>query len=101
VILGFAQEYGLPLLIVLCNNQHYASQTRNVLRYYPDGDAVRENNFVGNVIQPTPDYLKVAEAYGGTGERVQKSDALRPALQRGVDTVASGQTFLLDVIVNP
>jgi acetolactate synthase I/II/III large subunit len=99
--LGFAQEYGLPLLIVLCNNEQYASQTWNVLKYYPDGEAVREGNFVGNIIAPTPDYVKVAEAYGGAGERVQKSDALQQALRRAVDTVASGQTFMLDVIVNP
>jgi acetolactate synthase-1/2/3 large subunit len=99
--LGFAQEYGVPLLIVLCNNGQYASQTRNLLRYHPDSAAVREQNFVGNVIQPTPDYVKQAEAYGGTGERVQKSDELRPALQRALEAVTSGQTFLLDVIVNP
>ena len=35
------------------------------------------------------------------GERVQKSDELRPALQRALEAVTSGQTFLLDVIVNP
>jgi acetolactate synthase I/II/III large subunit len=99
--LGFAQEYGVPLLIVLCNNRAYASQIFNVLKYYPDGAAVREDNFVGNVIQPTPDYVKQAEAYGGAGERVQKSDELRPALQRALEAVSSGQTFLLDVIVNP
>jgi acetolactate synthase I/II/III large subunit len=99
--LGFAQEYGVPLLIVLCNNRQYASQTWNVLRYYPDSDAVSEGNFVGDVIQPTPDYVRVAEAYGGAGDRVEKSDALQPALQRGLDAVASGQTFLLDVVVNP
>jgi acetolactate synthase I/II/III large subunit len=99
--LGFAQEYGVPLLIVLCNNRAYASQTWNVLKYYPDGAAVHEQNFVGNVIQPTPDYVKQAEAYGGTGERVQKSDELRPALQHALEAVISGQTFLLDVIVNP
>ena len=99
--LGFAQEYGVPLLIVLCNNQQYASQTWNVLKYYPESEAVREDNFVGDVIPPTADYVKVAEAFGGAGERVQKSDALQPALRRAVDTVASGQTFLLDVIVNP
>src|SRR5262249_11919520 len=60
--LGFAQEYELPLLIVLCNNKQYASQTWNVLRYYPHSDAVRDGNFVGNVIAPTPDYVKVSEA---------------------------------------
>ena len=99
--LGFAQEYRLPLLIVLCNNEEYASQTWNILRYFPDSDAVRERNFVGDVIAPTPAYVKVVEAYGGTGERVQKSDELAPALARALQTVASGRTFLLDVIVKP
>ncbi len=99
--LGFAQEYGIPLLIVLCDNQSYESQTWNVLRYYPDSDAVRDGNFVGNVIAPTPDYVKVAQAYGGEGERVEKSDMLASALRRGLDAVASGKTFLVDVIVRP
>jgi acetolactate synthase I/II/III large subunit len=99
--LGFAQEYSVPQLIVLCNNRQYASQTWNVLKYYPDSPAVRDDNFVGNVIQPTPDYVKFAEAFGGAGERVQKSDKLRPALRRALEAVASGKTFLLDVIVSP
>ena len=99
--LGFAQEYGVPLLIVLCNNRQYASQTRNLLRYYPEGAAVRGGNSVGNVIQPTPDYVKQAEAYGGAGERVQKFSELRPALQHALEVVGSGRTFMLDVIVNP
>ncbi|MEV0947477.1 thiamine pyrophosphate-dependent enzyme [Rhodococcus sp. NPDC049939] len=99
--LGFAQEYELPLLIVLCNNQQYASQTKNMLKYYPDSAAVREGNFVGNVIEPTPEYVKVAEAFGGTGERVETVGALRPALQRALDTTRSGRTFVLDVIVKP
>ena len=99
--LGFAQEYGVPLLIALCNNRQYASQTRNLLKYYPQGAAVRDGNSVGNVIQPTPDYVKQAEAYGGAGERVQKFSELRPALQHALEVVGSGRTFMLDVIVNP
>ena len=99
--LGFAQEYGVPLLIVLCNNRQYGSQTWNLAKYYPDSPAIREQNFVGNVIEPTPDYVKQAEAYGGAGERVQKSGELHSALERALEAVASGRTFLLDVIVNP
>ena len=99
--LGFAQEYRIPLLIVICNNQQYASQTWNVLKYFPEGAAVRQGNFVGNVIQPTPDYVKVAEAYGGAGERVQTIESLKAALARALDAIASGQTFLLDVITVP
>jgi len=99
--LGFAQEYGLPLLIVLCNNEQYASQIWNILRYYPESVAVREHNFVGDVIAPTPDYGKVVEAYGGAGERVRRLEDLVPALQRALATVSSGRTFLLDVLVKP
>jgi acetolactate synthase-1/2/3 large subunit len=99
--LGFAQEYGLPLLIVLCNNEEYASQTWNVLRYFPDSEAVREHNFVGDVIAPRPDYVKLTEAYGGRGERVETTATLGPALERGLQAVASGRTFLLDVRVKP
>src|SRR5262249_47556644 len=39
--LGFAQEYGLPLLIVVCDNGGYMSQTWNVHKYFADGAAVR------------------------------------------------------------
>jgi acetolactate synthase I/II/III large subunit len=99
--LGFSQEYGVPLLIVVCNNRQYASQTRNLLKYHPESAAVRDQNFVGNVIEPTPDYVKQAEAYGGAGERVQRSDELNAALRRALEAVASGRTFLLDAIVNP
>ncbi|MBB5167611.1 thiamine pyrophosphate-dependent acetolactate synthase large subunit-like protein [Mycobacterium sp. AZCC_0083] len=99
--LGFSQEYGVPLLIVLCNNRQYASQTWNVLKYFPDGAAVTTQNIAGDLIEPAPDYVKQAEAYGGRGQRVQTLSELTPALQRAVDVVASGRTFLLDVAVNP
>jgi len=97
--LGFSQEYGVPLLVVLCNNRQYASQTWNVLRYYPNGAAVRTGNFVGNKIEPMPNYVKTVEAYGGAGERVQSIEALEPAIRKGLEVVATGQTFLLDTVL--
>ena len=97
--LGFAQEYGAPLLIVLCNNRQYASQTWNILRYYPDGAAVRTDNFVGNKIDPLPDYVKTVEAYGGIGERIRKVEGLEPAIRKGLDTIGNGHTFLLDAVL--
>jgi len=97
--LGFSQEYGVPLLLVLCNNRQYASQTWNVLRYYPDGAAVRTGNFVGNKIEPMPDYVKTVEAYGGAGERVQSIAALEPAIRRGLEVIGEGRTFLLDTVL--
>lgn len=97
--LGFAQEYGVPLFIVLCNNRQYASQTWNVLRYFPEGAAASSGNFVGNKIEPTPNYVKIVEAYGGAGERVWEVAALETAICRGLEAVGNGQTFLLDAIL--
>ena len=99
--LGFAQEYGVPILIVLCNNRRYASQTWNVHKYFPDGAAVRSGELTGDVIAPTPDYSKLVEAYGGTGERVTASDTLPDAIGRALAALAAGRCALLDVVVEP
>src|SRR5262249_24214992 len=47
--LGFAQQNGLPILIVVCDNRGYASQTWNVFKYFGQGAAVRSGQFIGNV----------------------------------------------------
>jgi acetolactate synthase I/II/III large subunit len=99
--LGFAQQNGLPILIVVCDNRGYTSQTWNVYKYFGDGAAVRSGQFFGNVIDPTPDYAKLAEAYGGTGERVEKTADLESAIERSLAALASGRTALLDVFVTP
>jgi acetolactate synthase-1/2/3 large subunit len=99
--LGFAQEHRAPILIVVCDNRGYTSQTWNVYKYFADGAAVRSGQFFGNVITPTPDYVKLAEAYGGTGERVQNIAAIEPAIERALAALAAGRTALLDVFVAP
>ena len=53
------------------------------------------------MIAPTPDYAKLAEAYGGVGERVEKSADLDSAIDRALAALASGKTALLDVFVTP
>jgi thiamine pyrophosphate-dependent acetolactate synthase large subunit-like protein len=98
---GFAQEHGVPILIVVCDNRQYFSQTWNVHKYFPEGAAVRTGQFIGNVISPTPEYAKLAEAYGGAGERVTKPAELDSAIQRALGTLAAGRSALLDVFVEP
>jgi len=60
---------------------------------------VRTGNFVGNKIEPMPDYVKTVEAYGGAGERVQSIAALEPAIRRGLEVIGEGRTFLLDTVL--
>jgi acetolactate synthase-1/2/3 large subunit len=99
--LGFSQQYRAPLLIVVCNNAGYQSQRWNVFKYFGTGAAVRTGQFFGSDLDPMPDYARVAEAYGATGERVVKTADLEPAIERALATVASGRTALLDVLVAP
>jgi acetolactate synthase-1/2/3 large subunit len=98
---GLAQQYGIPILIVVCDNRGFESQTWNVRRYFPEGAAVRTGNWVGQPITPTPDYAKLAEAYGGYGERVRTPDELAPALERALNAVRAGRLALLDVFTYP
>jgi acetolactate synthase-1/2/3 large subunit len=96
-----AQQYGIPLLVIVCNNHGFESQKWNVLHYFPDGAAVRTRNWGGQPITPTPQYSKLAEAYGGYGERVQTPDEIAPALARALRAVREGRLALLDVFTYP
>lgn len=98
---GFAQEHGLPILAVVCDNRGYVSQTWNVHKYFPDGAAARTGQYFGNMITPTPDYAKLVEAYGGIGERVTEPAALDAAIARALAALAAGRSALLDVFVEP
>jgi acetolactate synthase-1/2/3 large subunit len=83
----------------VCDNRGYTSQTWNVHKYFADGAAVRTGRFFGDVLAPTPDYVKLAEAYGGVGERVENAAALEPAIGRALAALAAGRSALLDVFL--
>lgn len=81
---GAAQELALPMLVLLFDNAGYLSQKTDVVTYYPEGAAVKTGKFAGTAITPRPDYAKLAEAYGGYGEKVLRAADLPAALQRGL-----------------
>jgi len=99
--LGFAQEFGMPFLILLFNNHGYLSQKAGLPKYYPEGWATRTRNFVGTSITPAPDYATIARAFDGYGERVEEPGEVRPALERGLKEVAGGRVALIDVWLEP
>ena len=98
--LGFWQEYRLPTLTVLFNNQGYLSMKRGVQQLYPQGWAVKTNTFYGAAITPRPDYAAIAHAFGGYGETVEEPGKIRPALQRALEAVRGGQAALVDVVLD-
>jgi acetolactate synthase-1/2/3 large subunit len=98
---GAAQEHGLPILVVLFDNAGYRSQKGDVETYFPGGAAVQTGCFAGTSIAPRPDYALLARAYGGTGEKVERPADVRPALERGLQAVASGRLALVQMVLPP
>lgn len=98
--LGLAQEYCLPFLIIIFNNQGYAAMKQHS-RFYPEGWSVRSGDFYGVYVRPRPDYAKVAEAFGGYGETVEDPSEVKTALHRALEEVGNGRTGLLDVVLKP
>ncbi len=87
-------------MIVLCNNQGYESQKLDVCKFFPDGAAVRNDDFYGEVIEPTPDYWELAEVWGGYGERVTGPAQLDAAIDRCLDAIHRKSFALLDVLTS-
>src|SRR5262245_5114444 len=82
---GASQELELPITVVLFDNAGYLSQKNDVVNHYPQGWAVRSGRFAGTAITPRPEYAKLAEAYGGYGEKVTSAREVAAALQRGLE----------------
>ncbi len=98
---GAAQEHRLPIMVVLFDNAGYLSQKGDVATYYPRGAAVQTGRFAGTSIAPQPDYVMLARAFGGTGERIERPADVRPALQRGLEALARGQLALVHLVLEP
>jgi len=97
---GASQELGLPLLVVLFDNAGYLSQKNDVKTYYPAGEAVRSGRFAGTGITPRPEYAKLAEAYGGYGEKVERPQDLPAALDRGLVQQQRGRLALIHMVLS-
>ena len=82
---GASQELDLPIMVVLFDNAGYLSQKTDVVTYYPQGSAVQTGRFAGTAITPRPEYAKLAEAYGGCGEKVTSPRDVAAALERGLE----------------
>lgn len=98
--LGLAQEYSLPIIVVVFNNQRYLSMERGLLRYYPDGAAKKTGVHFGGPILPNPDYRLYADIYGGYGVRVTNPKDIQPAVARALEHGAAGRLAVIDVVLS-
>jgi acetolactate synthase-1/2/3 large subunit len=95
---GASRDFNLPILVVIFNNKKYAAMQNMHKRMYPEGVAVETGKYFGTHING-PDYVKVIEAFGGYGEKIEAPDALPDALKRGQEATRAGRTAVLDVVI--
>ncbi|MBI4524176.1 MAG: hypothetical protein HY695_10240 [Deltaproteobacteria bacterium] len=98
--LGLAQEYNLPITVVVFNNQRYLSMERGLLKYYPDGVSKKTGIHFGGPILPNPDYRLYAEIYGGYGIRVTDPKEITAAVARSLEHNVAGRLALIDVVLS-
>jgi acetolactate synthase-1/2/3 large subunit len=71
-------EYGLPVISCIINNQYLGMVRQWQTMFY-------ENHLCAvDLMGGTPDFVKLAEAYGGVGMRVTKKEEVRDALEKAI-----------------
>jgi acetolactate synthase-1/2/3 large subunit len=72
-----AAQYGADLLVILVDNASYGTIRMHQEREYPERISATELR--------SPDFAKLAAAYGGWAERVDKTAEFIPALARAME----------------
>ena len=90
-----ASHYKAAFLTVVFVNRSYSTGTNGLRRTYPNGVAVRTENYEGGIFDPPPDFAKLAEAGNCYGETVREPEEVGPALKRGLEQVRRGTPALI------
>jgi acetolactate synthase-1/2/3 large subunit len=85
-----AVQYDLPILVVLIDNGMYGTIRMHQERHYPGR--------VSATALKNPDFAAYARAFGGHGERVERTEEFAPALARAMQ---SGKPAILHCLLDP
>jgi acetolactate synthase I/II/III large subunit len=88
--LATAAHYGARILFLVVNNGMYGTIRMHQEREYPGREYASDLN--------NPDFVTLARAYGLFAERVERTDAFGPALERVLEAPGSG---LIELVVDP
>ena len=96
--LGASQRHHLPIIIVVFNNKKYEAMRKGHVHHYPDGASASQNLHYGVTIDG-PDYENLGSHFGFHGERVERLNALKGAVQAALAATKDGKTAILNVHV--
>jgi acetolactate synthase-1/2/3 large subunit len=75
--LAMAVQYNLPVIVAILNN-HSLGMVRQWQQFFYDG------RYADTSLEVSPDYVKLAEAYGAVGLRATEPDEVRPILEEAI-----------------
>jgi len=85
-----AMQYGAAIVVLVVNNGMYGTIRMHQEREYPGR--------VSGTGLANPDFAAYARAFGGHGERVERTAEFAPAFQRAL---ASGKPAVLELRIDP
>ncbi len=97
-VFSVAQQYKLPILVLLLDNTGWSAVKESTLRVFPEGEAKSAGKFQAGLLADA-EFSKVGEAFGAYGEKVTNPDDLPAALARAVKEVRGGRAAILHIRV--
>jgi acetolactate synthase-1/2/3 large subunit len=89
--LATAVQFNLPVKVVILNNRYLGMVRQWQELFY-------EKRYTWTQMDHAPDFVKLAEAYGAAGYRIEKEDEVETVLR---EAFKNGRPTLIDVRVNP
>lgn len=94
--LAFADEYDLPLLILVVNNNKYSAMQHYHDKFYPGGESASKQDYYGVNLQGVK-YEQAAAMVGGYAARVEQPSELKDAIDAALQSVQAGKTAILNI----
>lgn len=89
--LATAVCYNLPVKVIILNNGYLGMVRQWQELFYG-------RNYCSTCLDVAPDFVKLADAYGAAGFRIQKAEELEPTLKKAFETP---RPCIIDVVVDP
>lgn len=85
-----AVQYDLPIIVIIVDNSMFGTIRMHQEREYP-------GRTVATALK-NPDFAVYAQAFGGHGERVERTEEFQPAFERAL---ASGKPAIIHCLIDP
>ena len=97
-----AEAMNLPVLVLVLNNSEWGAVRHSVLDVYPHGFASKTNKMPLISLEPSPDFVKIAQASRAFTVKVDRGDELPVALRQAIEHVRTRKTqALVEIRIAP